>query len=354
MQMNEVIQTRRRALGLTQEQVADALGVTAPAVNKWEKGSTCPDIALLAPLARLLGIDLNELLCFHENLTDQEVHRYSLEVMQTAQRDGLEAGFELARERLRCYPNSEMLMYTLAVLLQGFLSLSANDEARAEYENQLTQWYERAAESEDPQIRDRVSLILASNAIRRKDWDAAQRAIDALPDRPPTDKRTIQARLRFSQDQPEEAAKLLQHVLFAAASELTTVFLGLVDAEIATGDLEAADAVAKAHEAVMQALDQLAYVVHAAPLQVAVARKDVRESVRRIRLYLDSLGRPWEPYKSPLYRRISTQEQTAKFNERVYAAVLKDLSTNSFYDFLRADAEFQELLAECQSHIEQE
>lgn len=38
MRMNEVIQERRRALGMPQEQVADALGVTVPAVNKWERG----------------------------------------------------------------------------------------------------------------------------------------------------------------------------------------------------------------------------------------------------------------------------------------------------------------------------
>ena len=38
MPMNEIIREQRKALGLTQEQVADYLGVTAPAVNKWEKG----------------------------------------------------------------------------------------------------------------------------------------------------------------------------------------------------------------------------------------------------------------------------------------------------------------------------
>ena len=65
MPMNEVILSRRRALGMTQEQLAERLGVTAPAVNKWEKGATCPDLMLLSPLARLLGVDLNELLCFH-------------------------------------------------------------------------------------------------------------------------------------------------------------------------------------------------------------------------------------------------------------------------------------------------
>ena len=61
MTIHQTIRTRRRLLGLTQEEVAEYLGVTAPAVNKWEKGSTCPDIALLPPLARLLQTDLNTL-----------------------------------------------------------------------------------------------------------------------------------------------------------------------------------------------------------------------------------------------------------------------------------------------------
>lgn len=73
MEIHSVIQQRRRALGLTQEQVAEYLGVTAPAVNKWEKGSTCPDIALLPPLARLLKIDLNTLFGFYAELTQQEI-----------------------------------------------------------------------------------------------------------------------------------------------------------------------------------------------------------------------------------------------------------------------------------------
>ena len=49
------IQNKRKALGMTQEQVADALGVSIAAVSKWETGGAYPDITLLAPLARLLG-----------------------------------------------------------------------------------------------------------------------------------------------------------------------------------------------------------------------------------------------------------------------------------------------------------
>ena len=38
MKIHDVIRTRRQTMGLTQEGLADRLGVSAPAVNKWEKG----------------------------------------------------------------------------------------------------------------------------------------------------------------------------------------------------------------------------------------------------------------------------------------------------------------------------
>ena len=59
MKINEVIREKRKELFLTQEQIAERLGVSTPAVNKWEKGITYPDITLLPALARLLKIDLN-------------------------------------------------------------------------------------------------------------------------------------------------------------------------------------------------------------------------------------------------------------------------------------------------------
>lgn len=66
MKINEIIKLKRKELNLTQEQVAEYLGVTTPAVNKWEKGNSYPDITLLTPLARLLRVDLNTLLSFND------------------------------------------------------------------------------------------------------------------------------------------------------------------------------------------------------------------------------------------------------------------------------------------------
>ena len=69
----EVIRKKRKEQGLTQEQVAQRLGVSAPAVNKWERGISYPDITILPALARLLNTDVNTLLCFQEELTDNEI-----------------------------------------------------------------------------------------------------------------------------------------------------------------------------------------------------------------------------------------------------------------------------------------
>lgn len=73
MPMHTIIQQQRKALGLTQEQVARCLNVSTAAVSKWENGLTSPDVGLLPPLARLLKVDMNALFAFHETLSRQEI-----------------------------------------------------------------------------------------------------------------------------------------------------------------------------------------------------------------------------------------------------------------------------------------
>lgn len=60
--LGERIKYHRKRLGLTQEQLADRLGVSAQAVSKWENNQSCPDISILPELAELFGITVDELL----------------------------------------------------------------------------------------------------------------------------------------------------------------------------------------------------------------------------------------------------------------------------------------------------
>ena len=56
LKIGKRIQDLRKQKGLTQEQVAAALNISAAAVSKWETDTTYPDITILNPLARLLGV----------------------------------------------------------------------------------------------------------------------------------------------------------------------------------------------------------------------------------------------------------------------------------------------------------
>lgn len=52
----------RKRLGMTQEQLAERVGVSAQAVSKWENNLSCPDITILPELADIFGISVDELL----------------------------------------------------------------------------------------------------------------------------------------------------------------------------------------------------------------------------------------------------------------------------------------------------
>lgn len=56
------IQTLRKQQGLTQEQLAERVGVSPQAVSKWETDNSCPDISILPQLASVLGVSTDELL----------------------------------------------------------------------------------------------------------------------------------------------------------------------------------------------------------------------------------------------------------------------------------------------------
>ena len=62
MTLGKRIAGLRKEKGLKQEELAELLGISGQAVSKWENDQTCPDIALLPQLAKILGISVDELL----------------------------------------------------------------------------------------------------------------------------------------------------------------------------------------------------------------------------------------------------------------------------------------------------
>lgn len=59
--IGNTIKCLRKAMGITQDELSQSLGVTYQAVSKWENNSTQPDIMMIPAIATYFGVTIDEL-----------------------------------------------------------------------------------------------------------------------------------------------------------------------------------------------------------------------------------------------------------------------------------------------------
>lgn len=348
MQLN--IKARRRELGMTQEQVASALGVTAPAVSKWEQGATCPDVTLLPALARLLKTDVNALFAFDPNPSAQEIGRMAEEIAQTARRESADAAFDAARALAREYPDCGDLLGTLACVLDGSLMMGGKPaQEREKYERTIQAWHIAALNAEHEEIRGRAAHMLAGRYLAAGELERAREMIDRLPERSGQERLPMEVNLLMAQGRAEEAAKLIQRRLLGDALEIQMLLTRLMDIELEAGEQGRAEHIAGAASALTRQLDLWTYNACVPALEMAVYRRDVRGSVEAIRGLLSAMQEPWRMEDSPLYDRLPTREGAD--GKWMLPGVLAEFENAPQYDFLRADDEFAALIADYKARI---
>ena len=344
MPLNAIIRQKRKELGLTQEQIAEYLGVSTPAVNKWERGTTYPDISLLSPLARLLQVDLNTLLCFNKELTEQEINHFSNKIAETISQEGLDAGFKLAAEKILEYPNCALLLHSLAILLDGSLIMSELlPEEKEPYQAQIISWYERAADCDDEKVKNNAIFMLTSKYIAQERYERAQELIDNLPEKSTIDKRVLQANLFSRQSKTMEAIEITERRLLQAITELHGILLILTDFVIATGNLDRASQIAEIASETTNLFNLWGYTAFVAPLQVAIAKEDMKESLSLLKSLLSSAIEPWNIQSSPLYHCFPAKD-TGEYGKKILLPLLTELENSPQYAFLQSNVEFQKLI----------
>ena len=341
MQIHEIIRTRRTALGLTQEQLAGKLGVSAPAVNKWERGNSYPDITLLPVLARTLRVDLNTLLSFREDLTETEIAEFLNRLYEVSRTEGCGAAFSLAEEKLRQFPNSDALAYSAAGLLEGLLTLfpGTDETARPGREDFVAGLYEQAAQSADPKIREWATYTVASRCIARGDLDRAEALLDQISNTH-RDKRELLSALRRKQGRTEEAWTLLERELFDRAHGIQTTLLSLIEMAQAEGDRQRAQGFCDAARRAGEALDLSDYAVLSAPFQLAAAEQDGPAALDLLDRLLHSLTVPWDLSASPLYRHLATKEAAGEAQSVLLEPLLDQVEADPDCAFLREMPEY--------------
>ena len=73
--IGKFIAQKRKGKNLTQEQIAEKLGVSINAVSKWERGLCLMDMSLLKPLSQILDVTINEILSGEEIKTEDIINK---------------------------------------------------------------------------------------------------------------------------------------------------------------------------------------------------------------------------------------------------------------------------------------
>ena len=119
--LGENIRALRLRDGRTQEAFGQALGVTAQAVSRWEKGICCPDMELIPSVANYFGVSIDELFGY-DNERSRKVDALAARIDEMdRQNNGVDVNMDeciaLARESLIEFPGNERLTLALAEAL---------------------------------------------------------------------------------------------------------------------------------------------------------------------------------------------------------------------------------------------
>lgn len=106
------IKALRKEHKLTQEQLAEKIGISFQAVSKWENGVALPDITLLPKLAQLFDISIDKLFAYSTKEMQKEIEEYCQRSYELRETDHIKAR-RIIEEALQKYPDNDILLNNL-------------------------------------------------------------------------------------------------------------------------------------------------------------------------------------------------------------------------------------------------
>ena len=347
MKINEIIKQRRLENNLTQEQIAERLGVTTPAVNKWEKGTCYPDITLLPALARLLGTDLNTLLSFKEDLSKEEVALFINELAEMIQKEEYQVAYDAAMEKVKEYPSCDLLLLNVASCLEGGLMFAKGiKEKKEKFEQKIEQLYQRIACSQDNEIRNQAQSILIQKFMQRKEYDKAEELLKLLPPKSWVDTEQMEVNLLIARGELQTAAQKEERKLLSATNEIHCILMTLMEIAIKENRMEDAEYIANVSKNAAKIFDLWEYHSYVAHSQLYSACKNRVQYLKILLPMLKSLTKKWDIQKSPLYCHIKTKEVDKQFGTILKKAIIQSINEDKEADFLKGSKELDEIVQE--------
>lgn len=343
MQLHQVIRKYRKEKGLTQEEMANALGITASAVNKWERGNALPDITLLGPIARLLGISLEELLSFRAELTPQEIQKLVKEGDKRFSEEDYDEAFAWAREQILQNPDCEPLIHSLALQMDT-RRLTGNVEIREEQEAFILRCYKRLAKSKEESMGMAGADALYGYYFRKGEYEKAREALACFSQQNPERKRKL-GELYEKTGEPEKAYKVYEEILLAEYQILSMVFQNLFCMELEKKDWEKAAYYGEKKKELARLFEMGEYETFGADLELAQGQEDREKTLACMEGMLKNVDTLGSFVHAPLYAHMVFKPLDGDFGDSVRKTLLDMLKDGEGFSYMEQDFRWQALLS---------
>lgn len=185
------IKTARKKIGITQEELASQLGVTAQAVSRWESGNGMPDISMVVPLARTLSISTDTLFGLSEQSYDS-LHVLDVKNKIDAMNDGTrnaESALEICKYLQEEIGNAPANYDILCLYVERAANLSRyvgiSEACKNEWQyvknNAIKYGLQIIRFSANATLIERAHFAMAWIYIHEEDYISAREHIDTLP-----------------------------------------------------------------------------------------------------------------------------------------------------------------------------
>ncbi|HBG0744854.1 TPA: helix-turn-helix transcriptional regulator [Clostridioides difficile] len=243
IKIGKVIQCLRKERNLTQEQLAKFIGVSTPAVSKWESGNSYPDIELLPLLADFFNVSIDKLLNYKIDLSEEEVMKIykelesgfarieidlSTEEPKEEFRQDLESVKKLSNMYIEKYPKSYLLKLRICSLYQMYSYKFGKSELNDRVKETTNILEDIVRNTDDIQIKETALIILSNAYCMLEDYEKAELYLNMIH-KSIGDTSVNLAMIYLKQNRLEEAEILLQNKLFSNVFNISMDCKGIIN-----------------------------------------------------------------------------------------------------------------------------
>lgn len=220
--IGERIKECRISGNMTQQELANRLGVAAQSVSKWERGITMPDITLIVPLSKIFGITTDELLGMNKPEADKQKAEYDrlYETVHSTEQ------YESACNAVLDYPNEMKYLHWKAdcLYMRAYDEYTTQEKFLDEIETSFNIYKQVFDNSEGKLRNDALVSIVSALAVLGRNGEAKKYAM-MYPETPGIDRDSLIGYALTG----DEKLKRLQKMMLKHIDALISIMINIKD-----------------------------------------------------------------------------------------------------------------------------